>query len=326
MKKTRTLFMIGVLALLAGASSFGWSGREHYWINLAATIHLEDDMPGINAYGRKLAEMGHLPDLWKGIDPTEGNRHYMDIEDYGYPDPRIDRAHAGLLDPATGRYSPDAGIIPWVILDTLEQLTEAMKTTNWSDAAEIAAAMGHYVGDLHMPLHTTANFNGDLSDNLGVHKRWESEMPRAVRHSRYIEKKPFEYLEDPWSALTNWIIDAHQYIPAIMDADTLATEYAGGDQSSQEYYDLLWEETSPIFAGQRNLAAQHLASLWYTAWINAGRPAIPPLPGDISDDSIFIIEEPDATDYTSWIVLGVFILLALAVIWKSMTARPVASQ
>ncbi len=316
MRKIYTITSIILMVFFAFSTAYGWSGREHYWINLAACIHLEDKMPGFNEYGRKLAEMGYLPDVWKGADPAEGNRHYIDLEPYGFPDLVLDRENPGLLDPVTGTYSPSEGIAPWVIMDTLTDLTLAMEATNWTAATEIAAAMGHYVGDIHMPLHVTDNFDGQKTGNKGVHGRWESEMPRKIKHSRYIKKRKPEYLEDPWAAITNWLISAHQYITPIIDADTKATQYTDGDYTSQEYFEMLWEETEDIFAGQRNRAAQDLASLWYTAWINAGQPPIPPLPENISELSIHGQDEPSRIQYSSWIFFILLAISATLVIWK----------
>ena len=318
MKRFNVIILTILITLYALSTAYGWSGREHYWINLAACIHLEDDMPGFNEYERTLAKMGALPDVWKGDDPAEGNRHYIDLEPYGFPNLTLDRNNPGLLNKTTGTYSPSEGIAPWVIMDTLENLTHAMETTNWAAATEIAAAMGHYLGDIHMPLHTTDNFDGEKTGNNGVHGRWESQMPKKIKHSRYIQKRKPEYLEDPWAAITNWIISAYQLVPTILDADTKATHYTDGDFTSQEYFDILWKESTDVFVGQRNQAAQNLASLWYTAWINAGHPDIPPLPDNITEQSIHIQDEATRVQYSSWFFFIILALLAILVIWKGM--------
>ena len=41
----------------------------------------------------------------------------------------------------------------------------------------ISAEIGHYIGDAHVPLHTTENYNGQLSGQEGIHAFWESRLP-----------------------------------------------------------------------------------------------------------------------------------------------------
>jgi hypothetical protein len=327
MKNTYTCFHALILALsvllLAGVQhGLAWGGSQHYWINLAACVHNEDGIPGFGEYGRQLAKMGHLPDIWKGDDPTEGPRHFIDLELYGYPNVSLDRNQPGLYDREIDAWSPSEGIAPWIIVDLQDDLTDAMASNDWVSAVRIAAAMGHYVGDIHMPLHTTENYDGQLSGNEGVHGRWESEMPKVKKRNRWIHKKEPVYIEDTWSAVTNWITESHEFAPAIMEADTTAAQTAGYDYQSPVYFDVLWNRTRDIFSGQVTLAAHHLASLWYTAWVNAGKPPVPSLPAEISEASIYT-QEPSALpgDISTWLFFAVFAVLGLLVVWKSMTKK-----
>ena len=66
-----------------------------------------------------------------------------------------------------------------------------------------------------------------------------------------------------------------------------------------------------------------MASLWYTAWVNAGRPEIPPPPKEISQRSVWtgfdIPKARDNThyDYIIWAFLGGIFFWALATsIWR----------
>jgi hypothetical protein len=40
----------------------------------------------------------------------------------------------------------------------------------------VAADIGHYVADMHQPLHLTRNYNGQLTGNYGIHARYEGQM------------------------------------------------------------------------------------------------------------------------------------------------------
>jgi hypothetical protein len=45
-----------------------------------------------------------------------------------------------------------------------------------SEILFIAADLGHYIADAHMPLHTSDNHDGQLTDK-GIHSLWESRLP-----------------------------------------------------------------------------------------------------------------------------------------------------
>ena len=170
-------------------------------------------MPGFIAYQSLLGPMGVLPDVWKEDDPDEGPRHYIDLELYGYPSVHLVRDEPGLYDQTTGTTTLNEGIAPWIICQTLDQLTDAMRGTNWVTVTRLAAALGHYAGDLHMPLHTTANYNGQQTGNDGIHHRWESKMPAFKNLYRVMSTNAPVYIADPWAAVNSWMKESHQQIP-----------------------------------------------------------------------------------------------------------------
>ena len=52
------------------------------------------------------------------------------------------------------------GILPWYIEEIMDQLTKAFKEKRKTEILFLAADLGHYIGDAHMPLHTSANHDG----------------------------------------------------------------------------------------------------------------------------------------------------------------------
>jgi hypothetical protein len=57
------------------------------------------------------------------------------------------------------------------------KLTQAFKEKRKSEILFIAADLGHYIADAHMPLHTSDNHDGQLTDQKGIHSLWESRLP-----------------------------------------------------------------------------------------------------------------------------------------------------
>jgi len=261
----------------APAATWGWGGIQHVQINKAAGRNVPDEMGAFRPFSRPMAFPGIYPDLWKEADLAETPRHYFEP----------DRLPAGTdlgglaADQATAfsqqiSSRPDEiGIAPWTITDLLVQMTEAMRTNDWLMAARCGATMGHYVADLHMPLHCTRNFNGQETWQVGIHSRIELDMTKAFFRPDLLDPAPAAYLEDPFREIMGWVAHSASLVPSILNADTIARRSANGRYDTERYYYKLWELTGDTIIQQLSDAVTHLSSLWYTAWVDAGKPAIP---------------------------------------------------
>lgn len=286
MLKHRTLFaLLPALFLCMTLSASGWGGAIHAVINEAAAQNVPEEMSAWRAYGPLLAEHGADPDFWKRDDPSEPVRHFIDLEHYGTPPFEIPRNIAAALKNG-GKREGDA---PWVIMETTERLAEAMRRKDWYQAARIAAAVGHYVGDTHQPLHCTVNYDGYQTGNAGIHLRWEVQMPRRVGSAATVTTPATAaYLTNLWTSINGWIMDAWPLCSNIFQADKEARWSSRNNVESQYYFFQLWEKSQDVFLRQISRAAADLSSVWYTAWVDAGRPDIPPPPRQISSASIHL--------------------------------------
>lgn len=309
--------IIVALAICTAASrdACAWGGRVHMDIARAAADSVPDEMAAWRDYGRLIARYSIQPDLWKGDDPGEGPRHYFEVDRYKVPVlADLPPDYAAVPEALTRRVSPaDGGLAPWAILNVQGRLSAAMASNQWTEAARLAAAEAHYVGDIHQPLHTTAHYDGWTAQDAGVHLRWEEQMPRLFWRGDLLKPVPAQYLEKPWGAVLQWIANAYTHADAILRADRHALKAGGGDLESRAYFDSLWEETQGLFVGQANAAATDLGSLWYTAWVNAGRPAIPPPPRDILPDTVWpaTVAAPRGETWPFVVVFGVLAVLIL---------------
>lgn len=315
MRATANILRVATVAalILGGArSGLAWGGRLHMDINRAAARAVPDEMAEWRAYDKLLAYNSIDPDLWKERDAAEGPRHYLDVERYKHVAVTNLPADYSAIAPGSKR-SRDvgAGIVPWVIAETLQRLTSAMVSNRWEEAAQVAAAMGHYVADMHQPLHTTVHYNRG-----GVHLRWEEAMPTYFWRSPMLVPGEVSYVGDPWAAILRWIEEAHAHYKEIYAADAEAVKASSGNVESTAYYQALWDKTGPLFASQASAAATDLASLWYTAWVNAGKPTIPPPPEELPQTSIWPPAEPVLP--ATWPFWAGFIILAVVIVALSL--------
>ena len=315
----------------AGAlSAWGWAGAQHIQITKAAGRAVPEEMAAFRDFSRPMVLPSIYPDLWKETDLDEPPRHFFEP----------DRLPAGLdlraLNPLQSVAlqqmnvrAEEIGLAPWIICDLLAKMTSAMRTNDWLWAARCGATMAHYVGDLHMPLHCTRNYNGQETGQLGVHTRWEGDMTKAFFRPEAMVLSPAVYLDDPFRATLGWVADSFALAPDVLRADIIAKRSAGGREDSETYYLKLWELTGELVNVRISAAASDLSSLWYTAWVNAGRPAIPAPFEDLPPYSVFSgvgIDPPELDgphsqrqkekfDLIVWIVMGV---LAVVVIGSSL--------
>mgnify|MGYP001765150027 CR=1 FL=1 len=266
------------LALLAGLPSAAraWSGVQHIQINKAAGRNVPEEMAGYAAFSRPMVLPGIYPDLWKESDLEEGPRHYFEPDRLPEgTDLRAISSNQAAAFAQIGLPPADVGIAPWTIADLLAQMTAAMRTNNWLWAARCGAAMGHYVADIHMPLHCTRNFNGQETWQSGVHERIESDMTKAFFRADQMAPAPAVYVENPFREAMGWIDHSAGLAPGFLRADIIAKRSANGRIDSESYYRKLWELTGETVVRQIDDAVTHLSSLWYTAWVDAGKPAVP---------------------------------------------------
>jgi hypothetical protein len=134
-----------------------------------------------------------------------------------------------------------------------------------------ASYLSHYVGDSHVPLHTSSNYNGDATGQHGVHSRWEAGLLERIeaREGWTPEVRPAQTGDPaaPWA----WLIESYNLIPSVL-ADDLSARAAGlGEIYWQTYLQL--EE--PTVKERLNLSAQRTAQMILLAWTGAGSPAAP---------------------------------------------------
>ena len=271
------LAILAALLLLGLPSGAGaWAGAQHIQITRAAGRNVPQEMAAFRVFSRPMVLPSIYPDLWKGADPDEGPRHYFE-PDRLPPDFDFSGLSSNLLQSFTIiPEKPEViGIAPWALTDLLGQMTDAMRTNDWLWAARCGAAMSHYVADLHMPLHCTRNFNGQETWQHGLHSRWESDMTKAFFRPEEMTLTPAVYIEDPFQAVMSWVAHSAALAPEVLKADVIAKRSANGRMETEQYYRKLWDLSGDMVVAQISAAASDLSSLWYTAWVNAGKPPIP---------------------------------------------------
>ena len=253
---------------------YSWGEKGHEVINKKAVELLPKEMDSFKIWKDYLAQHASDADIRRKTDNTEAPRHYIDIDYYKeFLNGNMIENKDKLISKYGDSLVTANGILPWATLETLNNLTESFKEKNRDKILIYAADLGHYVADGHQPMHTTVNYNGQLTDQKGVHFRYEVTM--VDRHidtlDQVTDSSNINYVENPLNFIFNYIYNANSVNNVLLDADKLAHQESGSTESD-DYYKIMWFRTKYVTEMQFKTAEEDLASLLYTAWINAGKP------------------------------------------------------
>ncbi len=280
---------VSVLLLTALIAFSSWGFLVHRTINQLAIYSLPAPLQSyFHADMGYLVENAPRPDIRRNTDRTEDTKHFIDLEKFG-----PNAANEMPLDWASAvkKYTEDSlkkyGWGPYNAMMQMEHLTNAFKSKNKDSILFYAADLGHYLGDLHVPLHTTANYDGQLTGQKGLHGLWESFIPE-LRINQYdlYNKHKATYLKNPAEALWKDIRHANALLPEMFAKETALTgkftpdtkyktQMRYGKESkmyTKEFAEAYALELGPTINGQLIASANMISDFWYTAWVNAGKP------------------------------------------------------
>jgi hypothetical protein len=270
----------------------GWGWVGHSIISYNTILSALPEMEFFEFWADSLSAHASDADDRRGIDPDEGPRHYIDIDNYPefIATGMINQDFDSLVAIHGYNFVIDQGILPWAILDRLDSLQNAFEYGEWRSAMLHASDLGHYVGDSHMPLHITRNYNGQYTGQYGVHSRYESNMINQYSGQIVYEGDTLIYIEDVSDYVFNMIYDNYVYVDSVLKADSIAAAFAGNTNSTA-YYSKLWELTKPFTILLFKNASYKLTCLIYTAWVNAGSPVTGEIDNDLKQPDDYVLSQ-----------------------------------
>lgn len=274
MKKIFSTLLLSIL--LPTILVYGWGDKGHKLIAAFAMRQLPAGMNFSNEFKSAIIEHSVDPDNRKREDKSEGSKHFIDIDFYKeFSDGIVIMSRDSLNKLYDEKVVTKEGILPWATEETYYKLMKAFKEKDKEKVLLYTSDLAHYVADGHQPLHATVNYNGQLSDQKGVHFRYEIEMVDQYLNSiekNYDDQIPY-YVNSIPSMIFNYIAEANNYVELILSADKFAAKKTDGKFDS-EYYRLFWFRTKYVTINEINSAALSLSSLIYSAWMDAGKPVL----------------------------------------------------
>jgi hypothetical protein len=284
MKRWALLLLSGILC--AFSANF-WGFYGHPKINRQAVFSLPPEMLGFyKANIQYLAEASVNPDRRRLAVVDEASRHYIDLDHYG------DSAWATMpryWKQAAEKFSEDTlkeyGVVPWHVNIMYFRLKDAFIMQDPVAILKISAELGHYIADANVPLHTTENYNGQLTNQYGIHGFWESRLPELFANDYHFFVGKAVYLEQPQLTIWEGIASAHQKVDSVLNIERNLSASFGdrkysfetrGKQTvkvySKEFSVAYHKALNKMVERQLRIAIKMIADFWYTAWVNAGQP------------------------------------------------------
>jgi hypothetical protein len=279
---TRSL-RISLMLLLGFLLFAGWGATGHKIINRNVVFDLPPEMLGFIQRASMLADSASNADNRKSKDPTESPKHFIDIDDY----PEFaSRTVSHSLDSLISKYGTQRvytdGILPWATVATMDSIAAEMRRGDWNRVWSSAADLGHYVGDAHQPLHCAVNYDGQLTNNRGIHSRYETGMIDRNQQSISFQPAQAKFIASPIDYVFGYIYESNTYVDSVLQSDNYAKQISGWNGSGTEpatYYTALWTKAGGFTIARMQHAVDAFANLLYTSWVSAGQPPLPKTTG-----------------------------------------------
>ena len=289
-KKSFLILIILIIALQTRGYSSEimkpWGFFAHKKINAMAIYTLPIEM--ITFYKRhqkEIEDLSVLPDQRRYIMDNEASRHYIDLDRYQIADIRY-TSWAEIIKNMHQDSLVKHGIVPWHIPILYQELKYAFVRLDTIKIIKLSAEMGHYIGDLHVPLHTTSNYDGQKTGQTGLHAFWESRIPELLNEALEEWVGPATFVSNVPKSAWDWALESHTEVKILIDKEAklnatfkqskkytfekkgnvLQKNYSV--EYSKKYHQVLDHQIENRFQS----AYKHVGDIWFSAWIEAGQP------------------------------------------------------
>ena len=83
----------------------------------------------------------------------------------------------------------------------------------------LSAVLAHYVGDAHVPFHAVVNYDGQLTNQHGLHSRFESQLFERYRSSLRVRPTPIRLSKPPREFIFDTLIVSASLVDPMLAAD-----------------------------------------------------------------------------------------------------------
>ena len=289
--KSRVLWSVYVLALFLAlpVTTGAWGMEVHRLITARALDGMPPEIKPFFAAEREfIIEHSVDPDLWRIMDlrgerGDEPPNHFLDMDfEEGSKPPflNVPRDYDAYVQKYGAGPAARYGRLPWRAEEVYNRLVASFRDIGKPNAPYAAdnaryalAALAHYVEDAHQPFHAALNYDGQLTNQRGIHARCETEL--VMRNHKNLTLAPVKavVITGFRDYIFKTLIDSQALVEGILAADLKATQ--GREFYDDAYFDALLKASRATVERRLSEAASGVASAALSAWTEAGKPALP---------------------------------------------------
>ena len=246
------------------------------------------------------------PDMRRYAVKAEAPRHYIDLDVYGdsavYKMPRY-------WSDAVEMYTEDTlqayGIVPYHVNRVSGWLINAFKNKNTDQILRLSADLGHYIADANVPLHTTENYNGQLTNQYGIHGFWESRLPELFYENYDLLSGKASYVENLQLRIWDAVVGAHEALDSVLlfekqltkkypESKKYGYEEKGNSTVRTYSYDFskdYHQRLNGMVERRMRASIKMVGDFWFSCWVKAGQPDLSVLIDDgVVEDSTYVVD------------------------------------
>jgi len=225
------------------------------------------------------------PDLWRTAGwEAEPPNHFLDMdhEAFGpHPFDGLPRDYSAAVQKFGKDFIHTQGLLPWRTAEFYGQLQREFESLKRKPAPGYAldnivlfsAVLAHYVADGHVPLHSAVNYDGQLTDQRGIHSRWEAELFERNRDKLKIAPAAIPPVSNPRDFMFETLLSGNRDVANVLASDKAAAQ--GREFYDDAYFEALAKGTLPTLERRLNASIAGVAAMIAGAWEQAGKPAVP---------------------------------------------------
>ena len=283
------LYLLSTIASTAmPITTHGWGFLAHRTINEKAIFILPPQL--LFFYKKHLVfikEEATKADKRRYVVKQEAPRHFINIECYEENPNAIPHHWYQAKKHYGSEFMAQYGILPWHIVYMKKALTKAFQKKDITRILRLSADIGHYIADAHVPLHTTANYNGQKTKQHGIHFLWESRIPELfIAQYNFLFNEKATYITNVEMAIWQVVKHAHKDAKKVLAIEKeLDNVFIGHHKYSYEirgstivrtyshaYASAYHQALKGMVEKRMRMSIKMVASLWLTCWIDAGSP------------------------------------------------------
>lgn len=285
MKRPFIFVMLFLLPLRSGS----WGFFAHMRINQLAIFTLPTGMSRFyKANSSYITDHATDPDKRRYADTAEAPRHYLDAELYEKNTDSIPRHWEDAVKKYGLSQMTKNGILPWQVQRSYYNLVNAFKQRDSIRILIHSASLGHYLADAHVPLHTTQNHNGQLTNQTGIHGFWESRLPELFAEKYNFLVGRASYVNDPLKGAWKIISHTHSLVDSVLLLEAALNrnfpryrKYSYSRRKNQLMKQYSFEYSKEYHIQMNNMVEKQMrasvlsiGSFWFSAWVDGGQPTL----------------------------------------------------